>query len=521
MPSRRLLALLLGVDQAGDAVAELSDGLLDAVVRRALVAGFGDLACGDALAVFQRTLDEWSSSGLQDKPALCRMLYDRLRAGAQVDGVSFDAFEAGFGRFVAALRECLAQETEPQLVDLPCRELGSMSFDELSRMQASDELFHYIAHLVAHLLDRHVIAPDDAEFVIDLVQKMVSAPGYLRFLSENRKCETIARLLDLVMIVRTSAGRMDAALNDMIVTLGLLIYIISPSEKAASGLASARPSAGCPELQYHYHGIMALSCVLTGKLDLASRHAALACGSADDASMRAYALILQGCIAIRQGDRERAAALLEEAGSVAPGGRVDALALFYRGLVFAGAGEYERAIGCFREAGARVTDPLDRATVHGNTGSCAIRLGDLRLAEQSFMEMEKLAGYLDGDSALRCQLTASSHIGALLRARGDYSGAIERFRQALKLALQSGDGKAVANQLGNLGTAYALGGEAGIAIHLLNACMAHSERMAYWPGIRYAYWHIGRVLAEMGNRSEARKFRETYASRYPELRNLG
>jgi tetratricopeptide (TPR) repeat protein len=439
MSSRRLLALLLGVEEAGNAMAGVTDGLLVPIVRRSLAAGFGDMASGKEMAALQRTLDEWVPSGLPDKPALCSMLYDRLCTGTQVPDISFDHFKTAFGRFVVALEEGFAQATEPQLVDPPCREFGSLNLDELSRMQAPDELLHYMVHLVTHLLDRQTISPGDADYVIDLIEKMVSAPGYLRFLAEDRKSDAIARLLNLMMVVQTSGDRTAAALNDTIVTLGLLVYNISPSEKAASALASARPSAACPDLQYHYHAIMALNYVLTGRPDQASQHAGLAGGCTVDQGMLAYITILQGCIAIGQGGAGRAAGLLEKAGDLAPDGRIRALALFYRGLVFAGNGEYENALGCFQGAGAHVTDPSDLATIHNNVGSCAAYLGDLPLAETSFAEMEKLADRMSNDSALQCRLVASSHFGALLRSKGEYAEAAGRFRQALELALQSGN----------------------------------------------------------------------------------
>jgi tetratricopeptide (TPR) repeat protein len=524
MPSRRLFALLLEMDEACDTMSGLTDDQLGSIVRRSLAGCFGGLAGDNGLSVLQRALDECVLSGppdrLPDKPALCRMLYDRLCVGVQVPDVSFDMFEAAFGRFIIGLRAALAQATEPQLIDPPCREFGSLNLDELSRMQAPEELSGYMAGQVTYFQERQAISAADADHVIGLVEKMVSAPGYLRFLGEDKKREEIARLLNLAMVVQTSGVTSVTAGNDLIVTLGLLLYNISPSEKAASCLAAVRPSDACPALQYHYNAIMALNYMLTARLDLAARHAAMASESTVDRGMIAYVSILQGCIAIGQGDYERAIGLLEKAGSCAPGGRIKALAFFFRGLVLSEKGEYVNAIGCFREAGAHVTDPMDQATIHNNIGSCASYLGDLTLAELSFTEMEKLSDRLKGDSALQCRLVASSHFGALWRTKGEYPRAVERFGQALKLALRSGDGKAVANQMGNLGTSYACAGEAGTALQYLNTCMALSERMSYWSGIRFAYWHIGRLLAEKGNRSEARKFLDTYSSRYPELRNL-
>ncbi len=323
-------------------------------------------------------------------------------------------------------------------------------------MQAPEALSRYMAGLVTYFRGPAVIPAFAADHVIELVEKMVSAPGYLCFLlGEDNKRLEIARLLNLARVAQSSNVPPGPARDDMFITLGLLLYNISPSETVASGLAALRPSARCPALQYHYDAILALNYVLTGQLDDASTHAEMARNSAVDGGMMAYVLILQGCIALGQGDYDRALDLLKNAGSSAPDGRIKALAHFYRGIVFSEKREYADAIGCFREAGDHVTDPLDRTTIYNNMGSCAFYLGDLPLAERSFTEMEKLANHLKGDNALQCRLVASSLFGAILREKGEYDRAIKCFRASLKLALRSGDGQAVANEMGKLGAAYA------------------------------------------------------------------
>jgi tetratricopeptide (TPR) repeat protein len=524
MPSRRLLALLLGMDNAEDTLSDLTDDMLSSAVRRSLAAGFGNLQGDDVLPVLLRALDEYAPVGQGDRDpgnySLCRTLYDRLRGEALASDVSHNEFEAAFGRFVVALRDSLAQMAAPRLTDLSCREFGRLSLDELSLMQAPEELSRHIAGLAAYFRDQGVLPAFAADHVMDLVEKMVSAPGYLHFLGEDKKGLEIARLLNLASVVHSSNVPPGPVMDDMIISLGLLLYNIRPSETVAGSLAALRPSDRCPELQYHYNAILALNHVLTGRLDRASVHAEMARKIAGDGRAMAYVLILQGCIALSQGDYGRALDLLKNATSHAPDGRIKALASFYRGIVFSEKNDYAEAIGCFREAGAHVKDPTDRITIYNNIGSCAFYLGDLPLAERSFTEMEKLACHLNGDSALRCRLVASSIFGAIHREKGEYDRAVERFRAALKLALRSGDTKAVANEMGHLGAAYAHTGEAETALQFLNTCMVLSERISYWPGIRFAYWHIGRVLAEKGNRSEARKFLDTYSSRYPELRNL-
>ncbi|HEY3273737.1 MAG TPA: tetratricopeptide repeat protein [Methanocella sp.] len=524
MLSRRLLALLLDMDDAGDILSDLTDDRLYSAVRRSLTAGFGDLQDDDGLSVLLRALDEYLSPGQGDRDkersTLCHALYDRLHSQAQASGISYREFEAAFGRFLVALHDSLAQAREPRLTDSPCREFGRLSLDELSRMQAPEALSSYMSGLVTYFRDQAVIPAFAADYLIGLVEKMVSAPGYLRFLGEDKKHLEIARLLNLSSVVRSSNAPPGPVVDDMLVTIGLLLYNIRPSETVASSLAALRPSARCPALQYHYDAVLALSFVLTGNLDQASEHAEMAMGNAFDDGMTAYMLILQGCIVLGQGDYDRALELLKNAGSRAPDGRIKALAHFYRGIVFAEKKEYAEAIDSFREAGAHVTDPLDQATIYNNLGSCAFYHGDLPLAERSFAEMEKLANRLKGDSALQCRLVAGSISGAILREKGEYGRAIERLQATLKLALRSGDGTAVANVMGNLGAAYALTGDVATALQFLNTCMALSERMSYWPGIQFAYWHIGRLLTGKGNPSEARKFIDTYSARYPELRNL-
>jgi|AGTN01.2.fsa_nt_gi hypothetical protein len=424
------------------------------------------------------------------------------------------ASDVNFEEFNAAFRK--SGDAEMQPIDLSCREFCSLSLDELSLLQAPEELSRYIAILASHFRELQAITASDADHVVGLAEKMVAAPGYLRFLSEEVKRQEIARLLDMAMIVLTRGMSPGPAENDMFTALGLLLYGISPSEQAASVIASVRPSDACPALQYHYNAVLALNYVLTGRFDEASWHAAMARMSAVSGSDIACISILQGCIAIWQGDTERAIDLLEQAASLAPSGRMKALAHFYRGLVFSRSREYESAIGCFIEAGTHVSDPMDCAVIHNNIGSCARLLGDLSLAGLSFEEMEKLADRMDRDSAMRCRMAAHSHYGSLLLAKGEHIRAISRFRQALKLARQSGDRKAIADQMGNLGRAYARGGDASMAMHLLNACMAFSESMSYWPGIRFAYWHIGQMLLENGKSPKPGSF-----SRYilPGIRN--
>ncbi|OPY26379.1 MAG: Tetratricopeptide repeat protein [Methanocella sp. PtaU1.Bin125] len=529
MLPRHLIELLLGLYSyagAGESlkIFSLSDDVVTSLLRRSLASAFSGALDDESISKLASALecyDPWMHrSETPGSSTLCRVMFERFREQSPDNTLIFEEFDRCFRQFTSALSRSLEQVAEPQLMDTPCREFGELDVDQLSHMQAPGELSGYMIGLARYLADMGVIMSPDADHVEALVGKMASAPGYLRFLSKEKKYAEIVWLLGLMRGLRSPGMMPGPAVDDLKVSLGLLLFNIRPSEKVASCLTSLRPSNASAALLYHYNAVLALNHLLIGRYRLASAYAARALQMTANESMKAYVGILQGCIAIRQSDYGRAIGLLNEASARAPAGRMKGLIAFYRGTIFFERREYANAIVCFEAAGASVTDPLDRVTVHNNIGSCAMYLGDLHRAEAEFLAMDKLAGQLNGQLARKCQLAASSYIGAISRALGDNARAIERYRNALKLAISTKDERAIANQLGNLGTAYARAGDMVRAHKLLDSCMTYSERMGYWPGIRFAYWHTCRLLMENGNRAEARKFSDAYVSRYPELKDL-
>ncbi len=516
---------LAGAGESMD-ISGLSDDILLSLMRQSMASGFGDILDKDGLSALASSIDRYDLRGQQagtsEKASLCQAIFETFRGQSPDSDITYKEFDRHFKRFISELNSALVQAAVPQLMDVPCREFGELDLDELSKMQVPEELSGYMISLVQHFQVRGAITASDADHMAELIEKMASAPGYLRFLSKEKKYQEIVWLFGVVRDLQSSGIPPDPAMDDMKASLGLLLFNIRPSEKVASYLTSVRPSNASSALQYHYNVILALNHMLTGHFRLASKYAARALQVTSDKNMMAYVSILQGCIAIRQGDYDRAIGLLNDASSLIPAGRMRlrALIAFYRGIVFFENREYANAIKCFESAGTSVTDPLDLVTIHNNIGSCAMHLGDVRRAEEEFLQMEKHAWSLNSQLARKCQLSAHSYIGAISRALGDHIKAIERFENALKLAVSSKDGKAIANQMGNLGTAYAKAGDHAKALQLLNSCMAYSERMGYWAGIRFAYWHICHTLAAIGHRSEARKFSDVYTARFPELRYL-
>lgn len=526
MPSRRLVEVLLGIE-AGPAQGEKTSGLtedvLASLIRRSLLNSFEGVMTNDAITSLLVAVDLFentASTAVSAKDEISKTVYQQFQSISTMNNISFDEFELRFSGFLLALKSSIDQARAPKLMEMPCRDFGELDLDELSKMQVPEDLSSYMMALVKRFEDRHVIQPVDANHVIELIEKMAGAPGYLRFLSKEKKHQEVIRLFSIVRDIQSSGICPDLSTDDLLVSLGLLLFNINPSEKIAAYLSSLRPSNKSNALLYHYNSILSLNSMLAGQMDMASAYAASAFKMAADHQKMAYVLILQGCITIRQGDYEKAIHILEDASILAPLGRLKGLVHFYRGTLYFEKKEYANAVKCFEAAGGQVSDSLDLVVVHSNIGSCAMYLGDMARAEQAFSDMEKLSGQLGGEHAGHCLLVIHSYMGTIWRDRGDNKQAVQYFKKALNTAISSNDRRAVANQLGNLGISYGVAGDSEKAIQLLNSCMAYSERMGYWAGIKFAYWHIRRLLDEKGNESEASKFVDAYTSRYPELKDL-
>jgi tetratricopeptide (TPR) repeat protein len=516
----RLLEFLL--PQGGNRI-DVSDDVLAEITWRSLAEHFWELLGEDGLSTLAAAIDHCQSA-----PSACstandeiwRGVYERFRQCSPEAQVSPGDFELRFNGFIARLKSSLEQAGTPRLIEAPCREFGELDLDELSRMQAPADLSNYMSGLAKHYGAMGVIRAADVDHLIGLIEKMVSAPGYLRFLSKDRKKREVVLLLGIARDIQSSCLRVGQVMDDMLISIGLLLFNISPSEQIASYLSSLRPSKSCDALLYHYSAILSLNSMLAGRLDLASMYAAATLTRADDRQRMAYVLVLQGCIRIRQGDYDSAVQILQNAFGLAPPGRMRGQVCFFIGAVHFEKKEYASAIKCFEVARGLFTDPVDQVTVHNNIGSCAMHMGDLARARGEFEEMERLSGRLGVSKKARCRLVTNSYLGTIWQDRGNHEKAIRHYKCALKAAIDSSDHTAVANQLGNIGTAYGQAGNHARAIQLLNACMAYSEQMGYWAGIRFAYWHICRLLDDQGLRSEAAEFAGVYTARYPELKGL-
>lgn len=531
MPSRSLLELLL--NDCGARTGRLdgiTDDVLHSLLHRSALAAFENLLRDAGIETLVAILESphqalSGTSQRGDRASFARQIYRQLKPDFGVSA-GFEEFDTRFSRFLQTLSGLIDYTRAPKLIELPGREFGETGIGKLASLQAPEELAGYMAYLVTGFKDRGALSPRAAEHLAGLIEKISSAPGYLQYLHLEKKHGEVARLFNTVRGLQSYGQQDDPATRDLLVSIGILLFNLSPSEKIVSFLSSVRPSPASPALLYHYCSVLALNHLLSGRPDPAEAFASCALKSATDGEKKAYIHMLRGCISISRGDygravasfREATASLMDEDAS-AVSGRFKGLIAFYTGVVLFETGEYANAIAFFEDAGRHVSDALDQATVHNNIGLCALQIGDEARAYREFQATERLSSRLKGTQASQCMLLVSSYKWAIHGSLDDTEKAIGYYRRALKLASGRGDHTAVANLLGNLGATYAKMGNFGPALRALNACMAHAERHGYWEGIRFAFWHIYHTLLAV-DRDEARRFREAYASKYPELRDL-
>jgi tetratricopeptide (TPR) repeat protein len=439
---------------------------------------------------------------------------------------SFEVFSPRFAIFTSRLGRQITEARAPKLVELPRRKFGKPGFGELEGLQVPEELAGYMTGLAKTAQASGGLTRRDGEYLAALIEKMSTAPGYLRYLDREKKVREEERLYRIARHLKSAGGHEELAVGDLLArrdllaSIGILLLNISHERKNVAFLSAHMPSEASRALLYQYCTIMAVNNLIPGRPGPAEEYAKTALECAADSDEKAYVYVLLGCIAMVRGDYDEAGAFLRE-GARLPGlrRRLKGLIAFYTGVVLFEKDEYANAITCFETAGRQVSDALDQVTIHNNIGSCAMQMADDARAELEFRAIEKLSLNLKGAQASQCMLMISSYRSAILGSKGDSEEVIKQYRKALKSAHGREDYKTVAELLGNLGIAHARSGDLKQALQTFKACMACVERIDHWAGIRFAYWHICRTLSETDSR-EAAQFIEKYTAKYPELRDL-
>lgn len=392
----------------------------------------------------------------------------------------------------------------------PCRDFGEPGLGEIARLPVPSAMPEHVKLMAGQLAREGAIGTDEALHLAELVDRMAVAPGYVRFLDMEKKREEALRLYDLSSRLSATAHPLR---DEMLLSIGIILFNLSPSEKLVELLSAMRPAKG--PLSYEFHSMMALNLLHMERLDEAGSHAEEALESAPDGDQLTYIRMLKGCIALRRGDPESAVQLLD--GSI-HGKRLRTLASFYSGIVRYEKEDFEGAIRHFESARPDADNPLDLLAISCNVGACAVNIGDMGKAEGEFQEVSRSTWKKDGAKEVYRKLLADSYMGIVSRAHGNYPQAEIYYKEALKACIRQQNTVGIANHVGDLGLLYRHAGDNAGALRLLNSCLVYSERMGYYNGIRFSYENIYDTLMELGQAPEARKLREMYTSRYPGLK---
>lgn len=402
------------------------------------------------------------------------------------------------------------QQRIPELTMGPCRDFGEPGLEDVARLPVPSVMPERMKQVAGQLAADGAIDGDEALYLAEMVDKLAVAPGYVRFLDAEKKREEAVRLYD---ISRRLALTSHPLRDDLLLSIGIILFNLSPSEKLVEQLASMSPARG--PLAYEFHSMMALNYLLMDRPDEAWSHAEKALESVSDPGKAAYVRMLKGCIALRRGDPESAIGLLDD---TKPNRHLRALASFYSGIVRYEKEDYEGAIRHFESARPGAGDPLDRMAIGCNVGACAVNIGDLGRAQSELQEVSRSAWKKSGAKEVYRKLLADSYMGIVSRALGDFPQAETYYKEALKACIRQKNTVGIANQIGNIGFLYLFSGDRPGALRLLNSCMVYSERMGYWDGIRFSFEHLYDTLTVMGQALEARTLKQVYTSRYPGLK---
>ncbi len=397
----------------------------------------------------------------------------------------------------------------PELTMGPCRDFGLPGLAEVARMPAPTVMPAYMKGLAGQLKAEGIMPEEEALYLAELVDTMAAAPGYMKFLDDGKKQEKALKLYDISQRLSSATHPLK---DDLLLAIGIILFNLSPSEKLVDRLSGLKPHG---PMSYEYHSMMALNELRKDRLEEAGSYADEALEWARGPEDRAYVKMLKGCIELRKGDPESAIWYLDDCNA---NRRLRARASFYAGIVRYEEKDYEEALRRFESAGAGADDELDVLAAKCNVGACAVYLGDMGLGEKEFREVSRSTWNRGGSRELRRRLLADSYMGIISRASGHYPEAERHYKEALESCVKLNEAVGVANQLGNMGLLHRCAGDPATALRLFNACLLYSERMGYWNGIRFSFENVRGTLMDTGKAPEARKFMDTYASRYPGLK---
>lgn len=423
---------------------------------------------------------------------------------------------AGTRKEIISLENPACRESLTELKELPCRSCGGpASPDRHDRMPAS------LARYIQSLLDRpdSGIAPACRTKIAEVLDHLTAYPGYYRQLDRENKASTAQALVSAITALH-GAGSDDPAQADLMAALGILLFNVYPLPVIVRFLATHHPAGENRFLLYEYNSVLALNFLRMGR----RKDAAVCCGraheAAPDGDLKAYARVLEGCIAIEDGDDRKATAALEKALETADSRSLRSLAGFYLGIVCYEAGAYGQALQCFRDARIGADGEAEAMAACNNMGTCYMIIGDLARALQSFEEADAAGTYSGRASVKFNRSVAAGNTGIVYMSMREHRLAQDQFRKALKIARETGNARGVADQLMNIGLTQKAVGDYALACHHFIAGMNYAYTIEYLEGVMYAREQIGQVLAMQGKQDEEEEIYRDMARRHPDIRKL-
>ena len=295
----------------------------------------------------------------------------------------------GIRKEIISLENPAALESVEEIRRLPCRACGSLTSAELTSHWSAS-----LAQYVHSLLDRPGRSIETARRteILDILDHLSSYPGYYQQVDRERKAETAQTLVSAISTLR-KAGGSDPEKADLLAALGILLFNVFPSPAIVKYLAVHSPGGQNRFLQYEYHAILAMNFLLMGKRAVAAAYCQRAYDAAPVADLKAYALLLEGCLALESRDYGKAAVALDKALETADRRGLRSLAGFYLGIVRYEAGEIGQALNCFKDARISAEGEADAMAACNNMGTCYMVMGDLARALRSFEETNSLGTY--------------------------------------------------------------------------------------------------------------------------------
>jgi len=425
-------------------------------------------------------------------------------------------YGTGIRKEIISLENPATRESVEEIRRLPCRSCGPITSADLTSSPSAS-----LATYVQSLLDRpdSGIEPACRTEITDILDHLSAYPGYYRQVGRERKADTVRTLVSSITALRKAGGN-DPVKADLLAAFGILLFNIYPSPAIVKFLAIHSPGDRNRFLQYEYYAILAMNFLLMGKRAVAAAYCQRAYDAAPAADLKAYALLLEGCLDLENRNYVNAASALEKALETADRRSLRSLAGFYLGIVRYEAGEIGQALNCFRDACISAEGEADAMAACNNMGTCYMVLGDLARALRSFEETISLGTYSGRASVKFHRSVAAGNAGIVYLSMREHELAREQFRKALRISRETGNARGVADQLMNIGLTHKGTGDYAAASGHFVSALNYAYTIDYLEGVLYAREQISQTLALQGKHDEEEGIYRDIVRRHPGIRNL-